>query len=381
MASLTGNTSAYFDAIGAAFTGLDAVAKAEAEQTKRNNLIYHALYEHLSHLRHSFECWQNQCRFADSFKLDTEESGFPTYHQVLNLEDSANRREERLLDMDEPDDIREQMIDQLLKYKQFPAQQQKQMAERLFLDQLDAERLYAPFTEPQALRLSMNPRSKRPFYVVHWSVYDGSANLPLIYFAVIEDSSQSAPAVPKEGQSGHRKNAFGQSPFGGLPNFHMHEQFRQFTQNHSAYSLNLTSIATAMDRDFPELHPKQLRRFILGPFYAGGVTRHNQQVQSVLDEVTDPAESWLLTWTMQELYSKEEVPAKHGLWGGTPAKEVFFIDTSDVDCAAQGVSSIERYALIPHNAYQAAYAKGLADEIFKDYQCYIASGEHILQHV
>ena len=84
---------------------------------------------------------------------------------------------------------------------------------------------------------------------------------------------------------------------------------------------------------------------------------------------------------MQELHSKEEVAAKHGIWGGSPAKEVFFIDTGNVDCVAQGVSAIERHALIPHTAYQAIYAKGRAEEIFKDYQCYIASGEHILKHV
>ena len=57
------------------------------------------------------------------------------------------------------------------------------------------------------------------------------------------------------------------------------------------------------------------------------------------------------------------------------------MNTDDVDCAAQGVSSIERYALVPHVAYQAAFAKGLANEIFNDYRCYIASGEHILRHV
>ena len=79
--------------------------------------------------------------------------------------------------------------------------------------------------------------------------------------------------------------------------------------------------------------------------------------------------------------AKEEIAAKWGIWGGAPAKEIFHVNTDDVDCAAQGVSALERYALIPHGAYQATFAQGLTDEIFKDYRCYISSGEHVLRHV
>lgn len=381
MVQLADSISNYFQAIQQAFNGLDAVIVSQAERLKRNNLIYHVLNEHTQKLRHSFTCWQHKCRFSDSFKIDTNESGFPVYRHLLDLIDNNNRREERLLDLQTPQEIKAGMIDQLLMHKQFPSALQREMAERIFLDSLAAGPIFPAFTEPQALCLSMNPRSKRPYYVMHWSAYDGTAHLPLIYLAVIEDSSQSAPHVHEEQTASDRKNAFGQNVFGGLPNFQLREQFRQFTANHSSYSLNLTSIATAMDGDFPELHPKQLRRFVLGPFYAGGLTNHNEKVQKVLDEVVDPANAWLLTWTMQELFSKEEIPARNGLWGGSPAKEIFHVDTDDLDCAAQGVSAIERFALVPHTAYQATYARGLAEETFKGYQCFIASGEHILKHV
>ena len=381
MVDLSDSISGYFDAMDQAFTALDAVAASEAEQVKRNDLIYHTLNGHLQRLQHSFTAWKDQCRFAENFKIDTQESGFPLFQHVLELAEATDRRSERLLDMLSPAEIREQMIDMLLKFKQFPLLLQRQMAERVFLDTLGEGDVFRQFTAPQTLRHSRNPRSKRSYYVMHWAAYDGTAHLPLIYFAVIEDSSENAPKPRNKSGTSRRKDAFGQSRFDGLPNLELRERFREFAANHSSYSLNLTSIASALDRDFPELHPKQLRRFVLGPFYAGGLTSHNEKVQSVLDEVIDPADAWLLTWTMQELHSKEEVPAKHGLWGGSPAKEVFFINTSDVDCAAQGVSAIERYALIPHTAYQATYAQGLAGEIFKGYQCYIASGEHILRHV
>jgi len=111
------------------------------------------------------------------------------------------------------------------------------------------------------------------------------------------------------------------------------------------------------------------------------LTEHNEKVQSVLNGVSDITENWLLTWTSQELHSLEEVPAKKGIWGGTPAKEVYYINTEDVDCAAQGVSELEHNALVPHAAYQATFAQGRADEIFDDYKCHIVSGDHIIRHV
>ena len=161
----------------------------------------------------------------------------------------------------------------------------------------------------------------------------------------------------------------------------MRSEFREFAENYSSYSLNLTSIATALDQNFSTLHPKHLRRFILGPFYAGGLTDHNKKVQSVLDTVADTSENWLLTWTIQDLHSLKEVSEASGLWNNQSVTQVFHVDTDDVDCAAQGVSALERYALVPHAAYQATSANGLSDDIFKNYCCYISSGDHILQHV
>ena len=120
MVQLADSISGYFKAISQAFDSLDAVAKSEAEQVKRKNLMHQVLAAHTKRLRHSFECWEHQCRFLDSFKIDTDDSGFPLYHHVLDLNEKADRRREYLLDMPKPEEIREQMIDQLLKYKQFP---------------------------------------------------------------------------------------------------------------------------------------------------------------------------------------------------------------------------------------------------------------------
>ena len=65
-----------------------------------------------------------------------------------------------------------------------------------------------------------------------------------------------------------------------------------------------------LDKDFDTLHPKQLRRVVLGPFYSASFTENNSTVAEVLSKVRRDQNAWLLTWTIQELFSKGERPGR-----------------------------------------------------------------------
>lgn len=374
-------TRHYFQAVDSAFDSLDQIFETEGIWVKKHNLIYEVVNLHLGHLRWAFECWKKQVWFLDKFNIDLVDSGLPSFQHVLQLQNDHARIEEQLADLPEPAQIKNEMAELMLKYKQFPAVLQKTMGQRLYYDALEQGPAFRPFTPPVTVKHSYNPRSKRPYYIVHWAAYDGTQNVPMVYLAVIEDSSDNAPKpIPKK--TGPWGDVGGETLLGdGLPNNDLSAEFTEFVKGHSQYSLTLTSIATAMDKDFPTLHPKQLRRFVLGPLYIGGITSHHKRVETILSGVTDPAENWLLNWTLQELLSKQEVSAKHGLWGRAVPKEIYHIDTSDLDAASNGVSAQEKHALVPHEAFQKAYATGTAEQIFDGYQCYVASGDHIIRHV
>ena len=380
MTNMVANIERYFGAVDAAFRGLVRVFETEGEWVKRHNRIHRICKLHLDRLRVAHECWELSSRFWDKFKIDTRDSGFPVFQHVLQLENDSKQAERRLEEIATAHQIRKEMIELLLKHREHPGDLQRKMAERLYFETLADYHAYSTHTTPYTVRHSINRRTGRHYYVVQWATYDGSAHLPIIYVAVIEDSSDDPPPPPADRQDGHKPWPEGEA-VKGLPNRQLSAQFRAFTEAHSSYSLTLTTIATALDKDFPELHPKQLRRFIVGPFYAGGFTNHNEEVQGILDKVDDPESMWLMTWTAQELYSKEERPARWGLWGKSAPEEVFHIDTDNVDCVRQGVSAVERRALIPHEAYQAVYTQGRVDEILGDYECYIASGDHIIRNV
>jgi hypothetical protein len=283
--------------------------------------------------------------------------------------------------MPQADELRAEMADFILRHKEFPEALQRSVAERLYLQDVANGALFSPFNLAQTAKVSVNPKTMRPYYLVHWASFDGAANLPLIYMATIEDSSQGMvqQLVGTNGKLNEKVEI--PLPVDGLLNPELAHRFDDFTEKNSSYALSPVTIATNLDKDFETLHPKQLRRVVLGPFYSAGITEHNSTVAEVLGKVRKTENAWLLTWTVQEVYSKNERPGRKGLFSSEPATQEFFINTDDLEAARQGVSTYEKHALVPHEAYQALYAAGEAQKIFGGYKVHILSGGRVISDV
>jgi hypothetical protein len=273
------------------------------------------------------------------------------------------------------------MADFVLRQKAFPSALQKAMAERLYLEDVKGGNLFSPFLLPKTVMVSFNPKTGRPYYFVHWAVFDGAANLPLVYMAAIEDSSEAMmdALLTRDGKFNDEVEI--PLPVDGLLNPELAHRFDDFAEKNSAYSLSPVTIAGNLDKDFEHLHPDQLRRVVLGPFYSAGITENNSTVTGVLDKVRQPANAWLLTWTIQEVYSKGERPGRRGLWSNDKPTQEFYINTDDLEAARQGVSAYEKHALLPHEAYQALYAAGESQKIFAGYKVHILSNGQVISDV
>jgi hypothetical protein len=317
----------------------------------------------------------------DSFRISRAESGFPVFQNLLELENDRRQAAERLANIPAPDELRVEMADFILRHKEFPAALRKSMAERLYLEEVEKGDIFGPFTLARTVKVSVNPKAMRPFYLVHWASFDGTANLPLIYMVTVEDSSE--PMVRQLVDSNGKLNDRVEIPLPveGLLNPELAHRFDDFTEKNSAYTLSPATIATNLDKDFATLHPKQLRRVVLGPFYSAGITEHNSVVSDVLSKVRRAENAWLLTWTVQEVYSKAEKPGRKGLFSSEQPSEEFYINTDDLEAARQGVSSYEKHALVPHEAYQALYAAGEAQKIFSGYKVHVLSKGQVISDV
>ncbi|GAB5506726.1 MAG: hypothetical protein Rhirs2KO_18890 [Rhizobiaceae bacterium] len=371
----------YFDAISAALAGLDIFLRDDSSPLYRHETVATIVTEYLERLERSFSCWENRLAFADAFRISRAESGYPVFQNVLELENDRKTAEGRLSAIPQPDQIRAEMADFILRHKAFPRSLQRSMAERLYLENVRNGQVFSPLVLPRTVKVSVNPATKRPYYLVHWGVFDGSANLPLIYMATVEDSSAGLvrSLVRKDGKLNEDVEV--PLPVEGLLNPELAHRFDDFAEKNSAYSLSPATIAGNLDKAFDELHPKQLRRVVLGPFYSAGITDHNSTVTDILAKVRRKQNAWLLTWTVQEVYSKSERPARKGLWSSQPAREEFYINTDDLDAARQGVSAYEKHALIPHEAYQLLYAAKEARKIFDGYQVHVVSNGKVISDV
>jgi len=381
MSAETDAATRYFDAIAAALGGLEVFMRDDRSPLYRHGIVAGIVAEYISRLETSFSCWKNRIGFTDKFRISRAESGFPVYQNVLELENDRRTADKRLAAIPEPDEIRAEMADFILRHKAFPAALQKSMAERLYLEDVRDGATFGPFVLAQTAMVSVNPKSGRPFYLVHWGAFDGTANLPLIYMATVEDGTEAMveQLVTRDGKLNAKVEI--PLPVDGLLNPDLAHRFDDFTEKNSAYALSPATIAGNLDKDFADLHPKQLRRVVLGPFYTAGITEHNSTVEEVLSKVRKPENAWLLTWTVQEVFSKAEKPARKGLFSSTPAAEEFHIETDDLEAARQGVSSYEKHALIPHEAYQALYAAGEAQKIFSGYKVHILSKGQVISDV
>lgn len=371
----------YFSAITAALAGLEVFMRDDRSPLYRHGIVAGIVAEYIARLDKSFSCWRNRLGFMDTFRISRAESGFPVFQNLLELENDRRQADSRLANIPQPGELREEMADFILRRKEFPAALQKSMAERLYLEDVKSEETFGPFTLAQTAKVSVNPKTGRPYYLVHWASFDGSANLPLVYMVTVEDSSDAMirQLVDNNGKLNDKVDI--PLPVDGLLNPELAHRFDDFTEKNSAYTLSPATIAVNLDKDFEPLHPKQLRRVVLGPFYSAGITDNNSTVTEVLAKVRKPENAWLLTWTIQEVYSKGEKPGRKGLFSSEKTTQEFFIDTDDLESARQGVSSYENHALIPHEAYQALYAAGEAQKIFAGYKVHILSNGQVISDV
>lgn len=371
----------YFNSIRAALGGLETYLSNPDLALAGSGFAGQLLLPYVARLKNSFACWENRIGFTEQFRISRAESGFPVFQNVLELENDRLTADKRLANIPDAQAIRAEMADFILRTKAFPGALQSQMAERIYLEQIGKGDIFSPYVLPETVRVAVNEKSGRPYYVVTWAVFDGSNTLPMVYVAGIEDSSENIQEllVGKDGKINPDLDI--PLPVGGLLNPQLAAQFDDFASKNGAYSLTPVTIATNMDKDFPTLHPKQLRRFVLGPFYSAGITENNARINEILSRVRKPENAWLLTWTVQEVFSKAERPATKSFFSSTPATQEFHIDTNDLEAARMGVSAYEKHALVPHDAYQALYASGEANAIFGNYKVHVISGNNVVSEV
>lgn len=373
--------SQYFQTVRSAFEGMEIYLDDLNRGQAIKDLTATLIMKYVERLKTSLRCWENKIGFMDRFRISRAESGFPIYQNVLELENDRKTAPERLTAIPDGNRLRAEMVDFILRTRSFPETLQARMAERLYLEEVVKGEVFSPVILPETSAVTVNRETRRPSVVVNWASFDGSQTLPMIYIARIEDSSENMTRMLVTQDGALNPDIDIPLPVGGFLNPELAARFDDFVIRNNSFSLSPVTIATNLDKDFPTLHPKQLRRIVIGPFYSAGITENNATINGILSRVKKAENAWLLTWTVQEVFSKNEKPAVKGFFSSTPAEQEFHIDTNNLEAARMGVSAFEKHALVPHEAYTALYASGEAESIFAGYKVHVISGNQVTSEV
>ncbi len=264
--------------------------------------------------------------------FDREESGFPIHAELLQMASDAAQAAKHLKNMSSPDELKRQMVSEIVGQLTPPTRLQYAMSQRLYYEELARGELFWPQMDPDVLWLGnlSEGREVRRQYLLHWAVYDSSLNIPTIYLMDLEDTGRTA--LPKDEKRWPEAQA------------HLMAQ--------SMAGLKLVTIASGFDRDFDDLHPKRLRRIHLGPMYSNAFTLQTGPLRAVLEEANAPeGQDWALAWTVEDLESERVEQEKSG-WFGTVERQVFSLDPFQAVGADSGLTRMNRAIILPQRPFQ-----------------------------
>ncbi len=292
--------------------------------------------EYLDRLRTSFAALSARYRrvqaggdVAAGLTIDRSDSGYPVFQEILQLGVDLGEAQQTLTTLPTRRVLKAQMLDHLLTRRTLPRTLQSQMSKRIYCEILAERPPFLTVNEPEIMPAGQRS-ADRPAYLVRWAVYDSHRNMPTIYLLGLEDSGDRL--LPEDDRRWPR--------------------LVQHLTAQSLSTLKLLTIARGIDKDFPDVHPKRLRRIHFGPMYSNRFTRHADVVQDLLSEPAPGSEQdWIFCWTVETLRSKGSSMRDSGLFSRT-VSEVFELDVHAPDEMQSGASHVERGMILPYRPYQ-----------------------------
>lgn len=261
--------------------------------------------------------------------IDRSESGFPIFQEIMTMANDFANVDRHLRGTADQTQLRQAMVEHIVSQRKQPRDLQYDMSQRIYYEMLKTREIYFAQNHPQIMRLqSTNPDTRA--FLLHWAVYDTELSLPVIYLMVTEDSGDVA--LDADQRRWPRAQA------------HLLAQ--------SISALKLLTIARGFDEDFPNLHPKFLRRLHVGPMYSHAFTQQTGPLRDVLAEVSgDPASDWALAWMTETLVSARAEMQSAGFFSKVQ-REIFELNQDDPAAADAGVTRLERSLILPIRPYQ-----------------------------
>lgn len=282
---------------------------------------------------------------ANPLKIDTTDSGFMHFSTLLDLAVDLRERAARLEAGDDVAALRHELALRIIRGGTALRDLQERIAERLFLEHLDREALVEPLMVGELVAMAGDGEESSGFW--SFATYDRVLNRPFVYM-IYFGYEDWAPIA--EGSHDHR------------------DLLLESTRLASG-GASLLSFCHELDDALPRIHPRMVRRVILGPYWAPGFTENEGALGALLDGHRDRA-PFALRWETETLLSDREQRVGGGLLSRGRLKQIFWLPR-DIDLRQRGVSRLERSILVPHWLGQ----RLAEDRLLPDHRHYVIDEE------
>jgi hypothetical protein len=217
----------------------------------------------------------------DNMKIDLTDSGFPNYLEFRYLFNDLELRDQYIEKLTPIPDLQEEFLDTLLRKKE-PVKKSRlfQAASIAYYKSVNKYYIFNRFVQGKILTA---PENSQGDLMTSWSFYDVAHNRPFICFMYFNFD-------------GNRVNDYKDEIYTAL-------------KQTSDRKMSLDTMAYAIDRKLPQVHPKHIKRIDLGPMHSIFAKDDHAITHALLESIAKkemPLESYAITLKIDEVFSGSE---------------------------------------------------------------------------
>jgi|SRR3989338_677011 len=270
---------------------------------------------------------------AYGLNIDMEDSGFPGYTNIDALAVDLMHRDASLAEMrSDTEHLKKLTLDHMIEHQREPNAMLRELAKRTYLELLDREKLFLPYTQGKLVPWAVKEPGVRG-YLYSWGTYSVAHNCPFDHLMFLTQDESEQPFEE------------------GGPNLTEFLEVIRDEGSHVPDKLHI--LAKSIDDRLDPIHPKVLKRVRIGPIRAPflidarppeRLSEADKAFKGLFDRAAEQ-DDFEMTFSEEMTFSKEQVTRKKYLFKSV-VQEVFFVPLLDDD------TDITRYILMPHRLYQ-----------------------------
>ena len=244
----------------------------------QQELIFFKQYSDL--LLYSIEAMRIKYMYdeEDNMKVDLTDSGFPNYLEFRFLYNDLELRKNYIDKLVDPETLKSQFLDTLLRKKQQIKQKDLFKASSvIYYTSVDKKLIFNRFVQGKILE---GPENAKYQYLTSWSFYDVSHNRPFICFMYFDYDGKDAIKDK--------------------------EKIYQVLKESADREMPLDTLAYNIDRKLKDIQPKNIKRIDLGPLHNVFAKDENEITHTILKAIAEKTvtlESYALSLKIDEVFS------------------------------------------------------------------------------